>query len=351
MLFRSVFARKDIQDTWTKAGKMIEDLHAAREAGNRAAAVTIRDNIRRQMPDLNNDEMLNLLVKEKIFNPQAAEKFFTAGENMMKLVAGSVDGTTFWRSGVPIAKRSNNITSGLNKVIGDYFNGSLEKAQLDRVGDKFVDEVRKVGIDNDPIHAAQTPFLEQKTAELRDFKRRLGRLAARFPGSEEIHVTDNMVDKSLPVVRNLARTIYPRAYSDYFAEAFRGANQEDRVILLKGLYTQIMHNMGLHGTENGTRLMQQILQDKFADATGFSVSRNLDVPPQFADKMASRGILEEQPATNVGGMLQTSYDGPLHPYQSKPTDLNSFKLLMVVKICSGLGRFSCHFQGDSVEVK
>ena len=314
-----VFARPDIQNTWTQAGKMIEELHNARLAGNKAAAVTARDNIRRQMPDLNNDDMLNILVKEKVFNPKAAEKFFSSGENMLKLMGGSVDGTTFWRSGVPIAKRTNSITSGLNKVIGDYFNGSLEKADLDKVGDRFVDELRKVGIDNDPIYAAKNPFLQEKTAELKDFKRRLGRMAARFPGSEEIHVTDNMVNKSLPVVRNLARTIYPRAYSEYFAEAFRTANQEDRVILLKGLYTQIMYNMGLHATDGGRQLMQRILQDKFADTTGFSVSRNLDVPPQFKDEMVSRGLLEEQPPSNVGGMLKTSYDGPLHPYQSKPT--------------------------------
>lgn len=314
-----VFAEPDVQRTWNNAGALIERLDNARKAGNRAEATAVRDQIRLNMPSLNNDAMIDMLAKEKIFNAQEAEKFFTKGEDMHKLIGGSVDGTTFYRAGVPIAKRSNRIAAGINKTIGDYFNGSLEKADLHRVGDKFMDDVYKVGIDNDPLYASQRPMLEGLTNELRSNKRRLGRLMARFPGKDEIFVTDSKVAKSLPVVRNLARTIYPRAYADYFAETFRGANQEDRVILLKGLYIQIMHNMGLHGTEGGQKLMQQILQDKFADATGFTITRDLPVPPQLADRLKGRGLLEEQPAGGAGGLLQTSSNGPIHPFQSKPS--------------------------------
>ena len=314
-----VFARNDVQNTWNKAGALIENIAKAEAAGDKSGRIIARDELRRQMPDLNNDSMVNLLVKEKVFNPKAAEDFFTAGDNMMKLVAGRVDGTTFYRSGIPLAKRTHSVTSGLNRVLGDFFNGALEKDVLDKVGPKFVEDLRKVGIENDAVHASQTPMLEEITGQLSNFKRRLGRMAARFPGSDEIHITDGEVNKSLPVVKNLARTIYPRAYAEYFAETFRTAGEEDRVLLLKSLYIQIMHNMGLHGTEGGEKLMQQILQDKFASTAGFSSKRVLDVSPEYASSMLSRGVLEAQPAENVGGMLQTSIDGTLHPFQAKPT--------------------------------
>lgn len=314
-----VFADPLVNRAWSQAGPLIKSLDEARTARDTARATGIRDEIRRLLPNMNNDEYIDLLAKEKIFDVKAAENFFAKGEDMHKLLGGAVDGTTFYRSGVPIAKRSNRIASGINKTIGDYFNGSLEKAELDKLGPKFMDEVYKVGIDNDPLYAAQRPFLEEKTAELRNFKRRVGRMMARFPGSDEIFVTNAKVAKSLPVVRNLARTIYPRAYADFFAEYFKGANQEDRVILLKGLYIQIMHNMGMHGTEGGQKLMQQILQDKFADTTGFTIARELPVPPQLADRLKGRGLLEEQAEGTAGGLLQTAYDGPIHPFQSKPS--------------------------------
>lgn len=314
-----VFADPLVKRTWDQAGPLIKNLDEARAAKDTARATVVRDEIRRLLPNMNNDEYIDLLAKEKIFDTKAAENFFAKGEDMHKLLGGNVDGTTFYRAGIPIAKRSNRIAAGINKVIGDYFNGSLEKAQLDKVGGNFMDEVYKVGIDNDPLYAAQRPFLEEKTAELRNFKRRMGRMMARFPGSDEIFITDAKVAKSLPVVRNLARTIYPRAYADFFAEYFKGANQEDRVILLKGLYIQIMHNMGMHGTEGGQKLMQQILQDKFADTTGFTVTRDLPVPPQHAEAISSRGLLEEQPAGAAGGLLQSSYGGPIHTFQSKPS--------------------------------
>jgi hypothetical protein len=316
-----VFARPDIRNTWDNvAGPLVEKLANARAAGTpegRKAAIAIKDEIRRVMPDLNNNDMLKILTKNKVFNAESAEQFFSKSDSMLELLSGRVDGTTFFRTGIPIAKRSRTFTSALNKKMGDYFNGGIEDAA--NLSDDFVNDIRKIGLDKDPIFNAQTPLLESISKELTSTKRKIGRYAARFPGSGEIGLLDKNVDKSLSTVVSLARTIYPKAHAEYFGEAFRASDPQDRAILIRGLYTQIFHAMGLRGKEGGEALIQKILQDKFADTTSFLSKADINVPPQFADAIKSRGILEEQPISAVGGLLTTKYDGPVHFYNSKPT--------------------------------
>lgn len=308
-----VFARKDVKNTWDNvAGPRIKALAEATDLNARRIA---RNDIARIMPDLNNDSMLHLLATNKVFDAASAEQFFNKSEPMLELLSGRVDGTTFFRTGIPIAKRSRNITAGLNKRVGDFINGAEETA----VSGDLLEDLHKIGVQADPIYASQTPLLEGISKELQSTKRKLGRLAARFPATAEVNITDEGVRSTLPAVRALARTIYPKAHAEFFAEAFADSNPYDRVILLRGLYTQIMHNMGLHATENGQALMRQILQEKFADSTSFLSRKDLSVPPQHASFLESRGILEEQPAQGMGGLLTTSYAGPVNFYNGKPT--------------------------------
>lgn len=309
-----VFARKEIRDTWDNvAGRLVRNYA---EAGDRKARVLARNEIARQMPDLNNDAMINLLATNKVFDAESAQNFFSKSEPMLELLAGRVDGTTFFRTGIPIAKRSRTVTAGLNKKIGDFINGSVEDAKL---SDNMLEDLHKIGVEADPIYASQTPLLEGISKELQSTKRKLGRLAARFPATAEINITDEGVHRTISTVKSLARTIYPKAHAEFFAEAFLDSNAYDRVILLRGLYTQVMHNMGLHATENGQNLMRQILQEKFADTTSFLSRKDLAVPPQHASFLESRGLLESQPAQGMGGLLKTSYAGPVNFYNGKPT--------------------------------
>lgn len=315
-----VFARPDIRNTWDNvAGPMIERLASARKLGGeqgKKAAIIAKDEIRRLMPDLNNNDVLNLLTTNEVFNAEKAQDFFSKSDSMIELLSGRVDGTTFFRTGIPIARRSREFTSKLNKKMGDYFNGGIEDAA--NLSDEFVKDIRKIGLTKEVDAVAESPLLDKITKELASTKRKIGRYAARFPGAEAIGIYDNNVDKSLTTVVSLARTIYPKAHSEYFGEAFRASDPHDRAILLRGLYTQIFHSMGLPGKPGGKALMEKILQDKFADTTSFLSKSEINVPPQFANAIKSKGILEEQPLSNVGGLLKTSYDGTVHFFNAKP---------------------------------
>lgn len=321
MTIEQVFARKDIRNTWDNvAGPLIKNLADAHKAADPKAVIAAKEKIRYEMPDLYNDPMMDLLQKNKIFNADSAQKFFGKAEPMLELLAGRVDGTTFFRTGIPIAKRSRHITAGFNKTVSDIFNGSIEDAKL--LDKNFVDELRKSGSRRDPAFEQQFPTLQKLTAELNSTKRKIGRLAARFPLEGQINILDKDVDKSLPLLRGLARTIYPKAHADYFAEAFKASDPNDRVVLLRGLYIQIMHGLGMPGKEGGQALMEKILNDKFADTVSFASKPSLEIPPQLAGGTISRGLLEEQPKSGMGGLLKTEYGGPIHFYNAKPTVAN-----------------------------
>lgn len=319
---QEVFARRDVRNTWDNvAGRLIKDYakaKAVKSPEGRQRAAEIRNQIGRDVPTLNNDKLINMLADNEIFSAKAAEDFFgQKSDAMLELLSGRVEGTTFFRSGIPIAKKSRVISSGMNNFLGNYFNGNIAKESADKLQD-FVGELYKTGIEKDISSITQGPALREAEAGLNSLNRKLGRLAARFPGSEPIGVTDDNVTQSLGTLRALARTIYPKAHADYFAEAFKESNPYDRVILLRGLYSQIMHNMGVHATPGGRQLMENILQDKFGDITSFASRSELYVPPQFAEGMKSRGVLETQPVENVGGMLVTKIDGTLYPFNAKP---------------------------------
>lgn len=308
-----LFARNDIRNTWDNVlGPRIKE-YADGDAASRAATM---QTIAREMPDLNSREVIHTLAKAKVFDADSAAKYFSYSEPMTKLLAGSVEGTQFFRNGIPIAKRSRMITSGVNRVIGDFFNGAITKDVLDKIAESgFVKNLEQIGIAADPIYKNTTPVLDAATAELTGGKRRLGRFMARHPGNAPIDITDEGVSKTLNVVRDLARTIYPKAHSEFFAEAFKDSTEADRVILLRGLYTQIMHNMGLPATEGGQQLMAKIFSEKFGDKVGFATAKEISVDPETAKVLKSKNLLETQPPVGTGRILKIIATGPIHPYQ------------------------------------
>ena len=311
-----IFQRPEIQRTWNDfAGPRIKEYTDAIKAKDYKAAEIARRDLGRQVPGLNNDGMVELLSRNEVFDAKSAEKLFSHSEPMTKLLAGNVDGTDFFRNGVPIARRSRLIQSGMNRVLGDLFNGTLEKSDLDKIGPNFIKDLEKVGLENDPTRNLSTEVLDNATSELSGVKRRLGRFAARHPGSGGIDITNEGVDRTLNTVRDLARTIYPKSHSGYFAQAFKDSSESDRVILLRGLYMQIMHNMGLHATSGGRDLMEQILRDKFGNAVNYSTRKEIEVPAELENSLRSRGTLIKDEGDRMGGLYKTSLEGPIHPYQ------------------------------------
>lgn len=312
-----IFSDRDVIRSWNTVGPVIKRLADARTEGNKGAAAIAREEIRRDFPQFSNDDFLKLAINNEMFDVAGAKKFALEADNMRLLVSGRVDGTTFFRNGVPLAAKSRYRITGFNKVIGDFFDGKLGES-ADEVLSTKVDDIHKIGIANDPNYVFTSPALDAERESINTVRRKIGRLAARFPGAEAIGVMDHNVQTSLPVVKALARTIYSKDFATYFSEHFLASTPEDRVILLRGLYTQIMHSMGLHGDAKGQELMNKILQDKFGDSTTYASMEEVLIPPQALDKIEHTDLGIMQPPSGEGGQLVMKHIGPIHNYNSKP---------------------------------
>ena len=317
---KSRFGGMTPKDTWDKvAGPMIERLDNATKAGDIASIVKAKNEIATVMPSLRNDAMIELLRKEKVFNGDQAIKLFSNAEPMLELMAGRVDGATFFRTGIPIATRSRVINSRVNSIVSKALNGTATEEEMTTGFGKLMDDVRHSNIASSPDTVVQSEALAAETAKLNSISKKLGRYAARFPGNAGINVMDGNVDQSLNAVRNLARTIYSKSFADYFAEGFKASNPADRVLLLRGLYVQVMHNMGLHGTEDGINLMNNILNDKFANVAGFANKKDMYVPDQHFLDIRTKGPAFEKTTKEENGLLKYNHEGVIHNYQGKPT--------------------------------
>lgn len=306
-------------ETWDKvAGPIIERLDTATKAGDRAGIISAKNEISKVMPSLRNDAMIEMLRKEKVFNGDAAIKLFSDAEPMLELMAGRVDGATFFRSGIPIATRSRGLNSRVNDLVGRALNGTATEEEMTTGFSKLMSDIAHSNVAKSPEAVVQSEALAAETAKLYSLSKKIGRLTARFPGTEAIGVMDGNVDQSLNAVRNLARTIYSKSFADYFAEGFKASNPADRVVLLRGLYVQIMHNMGLHGTEEGIKLMNEILTSKFGDKIGFANKKEIYVPDQHFTDIRTKGPAFEKSTKEENGLFKYNHEGTIHNFNAKP---------------------------------
>ena len=316
---KSRFGGMSPYNTWDKvAGPAIKRLDDATKANDTAAIVRAKNEVFNLMPSLRNDAMVELLRKEKVFNGDQAIKLFSDAEPMLELMAGRVDGATFFRSGIPIAARSRGLNSRINGIMGRMLNGTATEEEMATGFSKLMGDIAHSKVATSPENVVQSEALAAETAKLYSFSKKVGRLVARFPGSEAVGIMDGNVDQHLNSVRNLARTIYSKSFADYFAEGFKASNPADRVVLLRGLYVQIMHNMGLHGTEDGINLMNKILNDKFGDKVGYANKKEIYVPDQHFTDIRTKGPAFEKSTKEENGLFKYNHDGTLHNFNAKP---------------------------------
>lgn len=307
----NIFKDPDVFNTWNRFGPVVKELHDARAAGS-VKTTGIMDRIKYEFPQFNDSSLLHLLVEGKVFDVQSAERFANTGQNMIQLINGRLDGTTFFRNAVPLAKAGRHRISGFNIALSNFFNGVA--SGLEEAGLKEIEAVGKLA---DPtIDRAATQNLDKMRSEMDSIGRKLGRLVSRFPGSNEIKWRDYNVHETLGTVNALARVVYPKTFANMFTEHFIQASEPDRVILIRGLYVQIMEAMGLRGAEGGNDFIKNVLQEKFADSTTYASARRLDIPAHFEKNIESVKIPFDQPDSSMTGLLSMEHAGQLHNYNA-----------------------------------
>jgi len=308
-----------VANSWDNVyGPLLQKVAEADIAKDPVAKASVMKRIQLEAPSINDRNFINLAVKAKAFDANGAKEFAKTLQGAQELHMGMVDGPTFMRMGIPIARQERFSASGFNKFIGDYMNGNITDKEIDAAGTgvKAFNAMLDVGRVLDPVTgkpgSVVNPLLDDLSNQM-TIKRRITRLMQTHPGHNPIGVMDENVDESIPTVQRYLRLLYPRYAAETMAEAYKYANPVDRTTFVRGLYDQIMNKMGVPLEK---RLA--ILEHKFADTTTFANTKETLIAPQHLDTWKQVEPLIHAPEEGSTSLYKVTTNGPLHSFQGKP---------------------------------
>lgn len=269
-------------------------------------------------PGFNNFEVTNLLAKKKVFNSATAEQFFGEVENVTILLNGRVDGITFMRNGVPTAQSERHISMGIGKVVDAIMNPSAANestrvglANLQNKGLDAVSILKTAGEDIDKgVNVAGIKSFADIDKDIKRARRIgeiVGKQAARNPAGTQILLGEDAV-KTAENFRLVARQVFTRDIADFVTFHFLDSEADEQVIIIRNLYAAVMHRYGLHGTHEGRKVMEEILNKTFNNRSGMTTVSRTEVPTEFVDDISQHvlRIENDSPILNARGIVQPS---------------------------------------------
>jgi hypothetical protein len=275
-----VFKQKDVVTLWDKQlGPVIK--RYADEPTETGRGLIYRE-IRSSFPEWAELGVIKQLAKYKAFDAKSAKKFFTDNDDAGLLMSGRVDGVSYRRNGIPVARRSRVLTSAVNRTAKDIFDPSPSTATTDEIivsGQKRLKTTteilkkvadREEGLINPEL--SQLFELDADVSKAQDALQKIQVLGKRSPG--RIVYGEDAI-KTIDDVRNLANLVMPEVNADAFAEAFLLESPEIQLTMIRNLYAGVMLKSGLHGTAGGEKFMDEVLSATFNEKAGmFSTVRS-----------------------------------------------------------------------------
>jgi hypothetical protein len=281
-----VFEDKGVQKLWQEQLgpriKQLSETTGSLEKGN------LRRKIGQEFPGYNNDEALDFLVRNEVFDAGSAKNAFSGAENVHYLLSGRLDGITFRRNGVVTARRERRLADGLRNKLDEVFNGKqVDTAERKAIGENTWDTLITSGEKSDKAVNPNISDLLDVDSDIKGFKKalaRVGKEASRNPAGQQILVGEDAI-KTIDTVRQYARLILPRDMADFVAQRFLKSTEDEQVVVVRNLYGAIMHRSGLSGTSDGERIMEKMLEGTFNNRSGFSNTVDTVIDPAFVGKM------------------------------------------------------------------
>jgi hypothetical protein len=314
---RQAFGDTKVRDLWDNGvGKALEKFAVAKK-GSIEKSNAYRELVQ-TYPGFNNFEVVTLLADRKVFNAEIAENFFGEIENVNILLNGRVDGITFMRNGIPTAQSERHISMGIAKIVDSFMNPTInnEKTLLDLASaqNKGIDAatiLRTAGEDIDKgVNIAGISRFDDINKDIKRARRIgeiVGKQASRNPAGTQILLGEDAV-KTAENFRLVARQVFTRDIADFVTFHFLDSEADEQVIIIRNLYAAIMHRYGLHGTAEGRKIMEEILNRTFNNRSGMTTTSRTEVPADFVDDISQHvlRIENDSPILNARGIVQPS---------------------------------------------
>jgi hypothetical protein len=333
MIDNGIPAEKAIEKTFQTEPRLYEfwdkglgpALKTYSEAKGAAKSEAFND-IARRFPGYNNRQTVEALVAKDehlpngVIDAASAQKYFENAANLNLLLSGRVDGVTYMRNGVAVARSRRLTADGLVRYLDSVFNNT-SKTTFAGAG-RSVEELDKA---MEPITVAllnsedalqrltmagpsDLKVVVEANNEIKRWKK-IGQLAGRSAAGLEVRVGKNAVSTAANFTSR-ARQILPKDMAEALTVKFLDSTMDEQVVILRNLDAATMYSMGLGGNERGLELMRKTLADKYGGKTGFTSKVDSTINESHAKFMPEGSVKSED------GVLSISSDGPIHNNQS-----------------------------------
>ena len=309
-----VFKQKDVVTLWDKQlGPVIK--RYAEEPTETGRGLIYRE-IRNDFPEWADSGVIKQLATYKAFDAKSAKKFFTDHDDAGLLMSGRVDGVSYRRNGIPVAKRSRVLTSAVNRTAKSIFDPSPSTATTEEIiasGQarlKTTTEILKKVADREEMglinpELSQLFELDADVSKAQAALQKIQALNKRSPG-RILYGEDSI--KTMDDVRNLASIAMPQLNADAFAEAFVKEAPEVQLTMIRNLYAGVMMKAGLHGNANGEQLMDEVLSATFNEKAGMFSTVRSEISRDIVGLLHKGGVRWENdvPYQSSRGKVQPS---------------------------------------------
>ena len=279
------------------------------------------------VPGYANRDVFQRLAKAKVYDAKSAQEYFSQAENVHLMLAGRVEGVTYARNGVAVAKAHRNYTDGIMSFMDSVFNPTTSKTlgalkttgrdveTLQAKGEEIYNAAIKTGDTLDKLAGQSKGLVDTiKTAtgeisRLKRFGYWMGQQASRSPAGAEIKIGRD-ASQTASNFTAAARQLMPRDFADFMTQKFLDATPDEQVIIVRNLYAGIMYKFGLHGEPSGKALMNEILQTKFGTTGGFATMVDTAVPDVLAPHLEATSV------KNLAGVPTLEGEHSIQPYHS-----------------------------------
>jgi hypothetical protein len=292
-------------------GPAIKKVADATNPGEKSLAI---DNIAKNFPGYNDPRAIKVLSEAKVFDAASAQGFFENAGNLNLLLAGRVDGVTYMRNGVAVARQNRLMSDAITRSLDSVFN-NMSRTGKER--DEALQPITAALLNTeDALQRLINPnadmsVLLKASEEIKGWKnpKTYGRLAARSPQGLEVRIGANAVDTAANFTAR-ARQILPKEMAQALTVRFLESTADEQIVILRNLDAATMYSMGLGGSVKGEELIVKTLQDKYGDKAGFATKRDLAINAEHA-KFAPANTIRE---SESGFFVNT--EGPIQPYQT-----------------------------------
>ena len=255
-----------------------------------------------------------------VVDAASAQKYFENAANLNLMLAGRVDGVTYMRTGVAVARTRRLFGDGLTRYLDSVFNTTSKttfagKGRSVEETDEAMEPIYKTLLNSqDAIERLANPMLSdmkvllEANEQIKGWKR-IGFLAARSPASLEVRLGDNAASTAANFTAR-ARQVLPKDMAQALTFKFIDSPMDEQIVILRNLDAAIMYSMGLGGDVRGIELMEKVLGQKYGDLAGFASKVETPINPDHAKVMPEGSIRTSESGMSLAG------DGPIHPYQS-----------------------------------